>query len=50
MRVKEDIVVLEDEHPYYESLNKKLLKEAEEVDYSLSYNCLLYTSDADDDS
>ncbi len=37
MRVKEDIVVLEDEHPYYESLNKKLLKEAEEVDYSLSY-------------
>ena len=37
MNIREHHSIIIEKYPYFESLNKKLLKDVEEVDYSLSY-------------
>ena len=37
MKVKEEHDIIIENHPYFQSLNKKLLKDVKDVDYPLSY-------------
>ena len=37
MRVRENLDVIVERHPHYKSINDKLLKEIETIDYSFSY-------------